>query len=58
MEKNDKTTKRPDEDETDFDDTHEFDFGYIAAGVYELSVSDGWRARIGSMGAPDEAKVG
>ena len=56
LEKNDKSTKRP--DGTDFLDTHEFDFGYIAAGVYELSVSDGWRARMGSMGASDDAKVG
>ena len=51
---NDKSTKRP--DGTDFDDTHEFDFGQIAAGVYKLSVSDGWRARMGPMGA--DAMVG
>ena len=54
LEANDKSTKRP--DGTDFDDTHQFDFGQIAAGVYKLSVSDGWRARMGEMGA--DAMVG
>ncbi len=27
------------------DETHQFDFGAIAAGVYKLSVTDGWRVR-------------
>ena len=56
LEANDKSTKRPDGE--DFLDTHQFDFGYIAAGVYELSVSPGWRARMGKMDAPDDALVG
>ncbi len=32
------------------DETHQFDFGAIAAGVYELGVPDGWRARMGAKG--------
>ena len=32
------------------DETHEFDFGNIAAGVYGLSVSPGWRYRIPADG--------
>ena len=32
------------------DETHEFDFGRIAAGVYAESVSDGWRVRLGIKG--------
>ena len=31
---------------TAFDDTHQFAFDDIAAGVYKLTVQDGWRARI------------
>ena len=38
------------------DETHQFDFGRIAAGVYKLSVPDGWRARMGAKGA--EAMLG
>ena len=46
--KNDKNTPR--------DDRVMFDFGRIAAGVYKLSVPDGWRARMGAKGA--EAMLG
>ena len=37
-------------------DTHQFDFGHIASGVYKLSVPAGWRARMGAKGA--EAMLG
>ena len=33
------------------DETHQFAFNNIAAGVYEASVTDGWRARMGPKGA-------
>ena len=38
------------------DETHQFDFDRIAAGVYKLSVPKGWRARMGGKGA--EAMLG
>ncbi len=38
------------------DATHQFAFSDIAAGVYKLSVPEGWRARMGGKGA--EAMVG
>ncbi len=38
---------------TAFDDTHEFAFNDIAAGVYKLTVEDGWRARLGPKDAID-----
>ena len=48
------TTLKEDNDDTDdIDETHEFAFNDIAAGVYTLSVSDGWRARMGPKGATD-----
>ena len=40
----------------DLEETHQFDFGEIAAGVYTPSVPDGWRVRMGEKG--DEAMVG
>ncbi len=33
------------------DETHQFAFNNIAAGVYKASVTDGWRARLGPKGA-------
>ena len=33
------------------DERVQFNFGQMAAGVYKLSVSDGWRARMGAKGA-------
>ncbi len=39
------TTAKDDKDTEDVDETHQFAFNDIAAGVYTLSVSDGWRAR-------------
>ncbi len=39
------TTLEKNDKDTSFDDTHQFDFGAIAAGVYKLSVTDGWRVR-------------
>ena len=35
------------------DETHQFDFGRIAAGVYELDLTDGWRARLGPKDATE-----
>ena len=51
------TSAEEDDDDTeDIDETHQFDFGEIAAGVYAPSVSDGWRVRLG--GKATEAMVG
>ena len=44
-------TKAKDDDDTPRDDTHEFDFDGIAAGVYKLGLPNGWRARMGAKGA-------
>ena len=33
------------------DATHQFSFGDVAAGVYTLSIPDGWRAKMGGMNA-------
>ena len=33
------------------DETHQFNFGGVAAGVYKLSVPSGWRAKMGDMDA-------
>ncbi len=41
------TTLKANAKTTAFDDTHQFAFDDIAAGVYKLSVPDGWRARLG-----------
>ena len=38
---------------TAWDDRVQFNFGDIAAGVYKLNVSDGWRARLGDKDATD-----
>ena len=35
------------------DETHQFDFGDIAAGVYKLGLTDGWRARLGPKDATE-----
>jgi hypothetical protein len=48
------TTLEEDDDDTEeIDETHQFDFGDIASGAYELSVPDGWRARLGGKDATD-----
>ncbi len=44
------TTAATDNTKTPLDETHQFDFGAIAAGVYDVSVPSGWRARLGGMG--------
>jgi hypothetical protein len=36
------------------DETHQFNFGAVAAGVYKLSIPDGWRAKKGPMDATDD----
>ena len=46
------TSAEEDDDDTeDIDETHQFDFGLIASGAYKLSLSDGWRAKMGPMGS-------
>ena len=45
------TTEEKDDSKTSLDERSEFDFGRIAAGVYALSVEDGWRARVGGYDA-------
>jgi hypothetical protein len=48
------TSAEEDDDDTeDIDETHQFDFGEIAAGVYAPSVSDGWRVRLGGKATED-----
>ncbi len=50
------TSAAKDNTKTPLNETHQFAFSDIAAGVYKLSVPDGWRARMGGKGA--EAMVG
>ena len=45
------TTAATDNTRTDLDETHMFDFGAIAAGVYDVSVPAGWRAMMGGKGS-------
>ena len=47
------TTTSKDDATTAFDDTHQFDFGSMAAGSYDLKVSDGWRVMLGDKGSED-----
>ena len=47
------TTTSKDDPTTAFDDTHQFAFDAMAAGSYELSVSDGWRVMLGDKGSED-----
>jgi hypothetical protein len=48
------TSAEEDDDDTeDIDETHQFDFGQIAAGVYEVGVPSGWRARLGDKGTDE-----
>ena len=50
------TTAATDNTRTPLDEMHQFDFGAIAAGVYDVGVPAGWRARLGIMGT--EVMVG
>ena len=50
------TSADEDDEDTDLDETHQFAFDDVAAGVYEVSVPSGWRARMGGKGS--EAAVG
>ena len=50
------TTAEKDNAKTPLDETHQFSFDGVASGAYELSVPDGWRARMGGKG--DTAAVG
>ena len=45
------TTAANDNDETPLDETHQFSFTGVAAGVYKLNVPSGWRAKMGGKGA-------
>ena len=47
------TTASKNDPTTPFDDTHQFDFDAMAAGTYELDVSDGWRVMLGDKGSED-----
>jgi hypothetical protein len=47
------TTTSKNDPTTAFDDTHEFAFGDMAAGSYDLKVSDGWRVMLGGKGSED-----
>ena len=44
------TTTKTNVKGTPRNDTHQFDFGHIASGVYKLGIPDGWRARMGAKG--------
>ena len=47
------TTTSKDDATTAFDDTHQFAFDAMAAGSYDLKVSDGWRVMLGDKGSED-----
>ena len=47
------TTTSKNDATTPFNDTHQFDFGSMAAGSYDLEVSDGWRVMLGDKGSED-----
>ena len=47
------TTTSKDDATTAFDDTHQFAFDAMAAGSYELELSDGWRVMLGEKGSED-----
>ena len=48
------TTAEDDNNKTTIDERVAFNFDGVAAGVYKLSVPDGWRARMGGKGATAE----
>ena len=48
------TTAEKNNDKTEIDETKAFNFAGVAAGVYNLSVPAGWRAKKGGMGATDD----
>ena len=50
------TTAEKDNDKTPLNETHQFSFGGVAAGVYKLTPPAGWRAMLGGKGS--EAPVG
>ena len=47
------TTASKNDPTTAFDDTHRFAFDAMAAGSYDLKVSDGWRVMLGDKGSED-----
>ena len=47
------TTASKNDPTTAFDDTHQFAFDAMAAGSYDLKVSDGWRVMLGDKGSED-----
>ena len=48
------TTTSKNDPTTTFDDTHQFEFDAMAAGSYDLTVSDGWRVMLGDKGSEVE----
>ena len=48
------TTASKNDPTTTFDDTHQFEFDAMAAGSYDLTVSDGWRVMLGDKGSEVE----
>ena len=45
------TTAEKDNTKTDLNEKRDFNFAGVAAGAYKLNVPDGWRAKMGDMGA-------